>query len=80
MQADQWARQIEQKGLGSAIFPFLETVRALGWVFAQALLLAQPLLSGLVDERVLARAYGWLEDPQSAEQLLRQLGAGGGEG
>jgi len=73
MQAGEWIRRVERAGLSSILVPLLETTRALGFVAAQALLLGQPLLSGLVQKSTLHRAVDWLEDPQQMRQWLHLL-------
>jgi len=76
MQAEELVRWIEAAGLGPIAVSLLETTRALGFVAAQALLLGQPLLTGLVEERTLRSLGRWLEDPQQVERLLEQLREG----
>jgi hypothetical protein len=71
---EEWVRRLREAGLGPAAIPLLETARALGFVAAQALLLGQPLLTGLVDAATVQRAADWLEDPQRIEQALERLG------
>ncbi|HEC34239.1 MAG TPA: hypothetical protein ENI37_05930 [Chloroflexi bacterium] len=73
MQTEEWGRRIKEAGLNPVAIPLLETARALGFVAAQALLLGQPFLAGLVDEAALQRATAWLEDPQQIEELLAHL-------
>ena len=73
MQAEEWTRRIERTGAEPVVVLLLEAVRALGFVAAQALLLGQPLLTGLVDEATVRKAASWLEDPGQAEQLLKRL-------
>jgi len=74
---EEWAQRIEKAGLSPVAVLLLGTVRALGFVAAQALLFGQPLLNGLVSPAALERAGDWLESPQQVEQLLQRLEEGG---
>jgi hypothetical protein len=76
VQAEDRIQWIKRTGLGVAVIPLLEAARALGFVAAQALLLGQPLLSGLVSEATLREVTRWLEDPQQVERLLEGLEGG----
>jgi len=76
MQAEEWTRRVNQTGMSPVVIPLLEVVRALGFVAAQALLLGQPLLAGLVNDAVLQETTDWLEDPIQAVELLQQLEEG----
>jgi hypothetical protein len=73
MQTEEWARRIERTGAEPVAVLLLEVIRALGFVAAQALLLGQPLLTGLMDDATIRKAASWLEDPGQAEQLLKRL-------
>jgi hypothetical protein len=76
MQAEERIRWIEKAGLSPVAIPVLEVARALGLVAAQALLLGQPLLRGLVDDAALDDAVHWLEDPEQVERSLERLERG----
>ena len=73
MQENGLAQRLAKAGLEPFILPLLEIARAFGFIAAQALLLGQPLLTGLVDADSIGKAGAWLEDPQQIEQLIKQL-------
>ena len=73
LQTEKLLQWIERTGLGVAMIPLLEITRALGFVAAHALLLGQPLLSGLVQDSSLTKATVWLQDTQQIEQLMKRF-------
>lgn len=76
MQPERWVQRIKEAGWEPVAIPLLEVARALGFVVAQALLIGQPLLVGLVDEAWLQKAVAWFSDPQGPEQALERLREG----
>lgn len=66
---DTWARRIEALGLSSAVLPFLEIARAFGFLGSQILLMAQPLVSGIVNDAALERTMALLDSPELLDRL-----------
>ena len=75
--ADTWvkdlARRIEALGLSPVALPLLEIARALGFLGSQVLLVAQPLLTGLVNDVTLERTAAFLDHPELLDRLRAQL-------
>ncbi len=70
---ERLARWVSEAGLAEVVRSGLELTRSVGFLGAQALLLAQPLTNGLVGETTLRRALALLEDPLLQEHLLMAL-------
>jgi hypothetical protein len=70
---DQWADRIHNSGFSVVALPLLEIGRGLGVLASQALLLAQPLLTGLVNETAINRYANLLEDPAVWERLIARV-------
>jgi len=70
---DQLAERIHQSGLRVVLLPLLEVGRALGFLASQALLLTQPVWTGLVDEASVNRYVTLLEDPVALEGLIERV-------
>jgi hypothetical protein len=70
---DQWAEHIHDSGLSVVALPLLEIGRGLGVLASHAILLAQPILAGLVDEENIAQCVALLEDPSALERLIRRV-------
>ncbi len=71
------ARHIAALGLTPLALPLLETARAFRPLGSSGMLLAWPLLRGLVEENTLARTAALLDDPDSLSRLQRLLEEGG---
>lgn len=68
-----WSKRFETLGL-SPVAPFLvEITKAFGFLAGQALLIAQPMASGIVKETTLERAAALLSDPERQEALRMRL-------
>lgn len=70
---ETWARRIEALGLVPLALPLVEIARAFGFLGSQALLLAQPLMAGIVNETALEQAATLLDSPELLEQLRVHL-------
>ena len=67
---ETWAQRIEALGLSPVAMSLLESARAFGFLGSQALLVAQPLATGIVDDTTVEQAATLLDSPQ----LLKRLG------
>lgn len=70
---ETWARRIETLGLSAVALSLLEIVRAFGFVGSQALLLAQPLMTGIVDDAALERSMTLLDSPELLDRFRDYL-------
>jgi hypothetical protein len=70
---NQWAERIHDAGLSVVVLPLLEIGRGLGVLASHAILLAKPILTGLVDEENVAQCVALLEDPSALERLIRRI-------
>jgi hypothetical protein len=70
---DQWAERIHHSGLSPVALPLLEVSRGLGFLASQALLLGQPVLTGLVDKESINRYVALLEDPAALDDLIKRI-------
>lgn len=70
---DQWAERIHRSGLAVVALPLLEIGRGLGFLAGQALLMAQPVLAGLVDEASINRCVTLLEEPVTLGGLIERV-------
>jgi len=68
---DELARRIEQRGASSLALLLIEIARPFGFLSSQALLMAQPLLTGIIDNTTVERATVLLDD----SELLNRLSA-----
>ena len=70
---ETWAQRIEALGLSPVALSLLESARAFGFLGSQALLVAQPLATGIVDDTTVERAATLLDSPQLLERLRTYL-------
>lgn len=75
---ETWARRIETLGLAPVALPLIEIAYAFGALGSQALLLAQPLVNGIVNETVLEQTMMLLDSPELLERLRVHLEGEGG--
>ena len=66
---ETWARRIERLGLSTVTLALLETAHAFGFLGSQALLMAQPLLTGIVNATTLERTVALLDSPDLLDQF-----------
>jgi hypothetical protein len=66
---ETWARRIEALGLSPVVLPLLEVAHAFGFLGSQAILMAQPLVAGVVNDTTLERTMALLDNPELLEQL-----------
>ena len=70
---DQWAERIRGTGLAVIAIAMLEIGRGLGFLASQTLLLAQPLLAGLVEHTHINRYVAFLDDPAAIDELISRI-------
>ena len=70
---ETWARRIETLGLSPVTPLLIELVRAFGFLGGQALVLAQPLMTGIVSETALERTAALLDSPELLDRLRAHL-------
>lgn len=66
---ETWARRIETLGLSPVALVLLEITHAFGFLGSQVILVAQPLMSGIVNDIALERAVDLLESPEMLERF-----------
>jgi hypothetical protein len=71
---EKWARRIEAMGLSSMALLLIETARPFGLLGGQALLMTQPLLTGIVDETTVKRTTALMDSPDLLDRLRACLG------
>ncbi|HEY74434.1 MAG TPA: hypothetical protein G4N99_14340 [Thermoflexia bacterium] len=70
---ETWARRIETLGLSSMAIALVEIARPYGFLGSQALLMAQPLMTGIVDGARLDQVLTLLDDAETLERLKMRL-------
>jgi hypothetical protein len=70
---DKLARRIEQKGASSLALLLIEVARPFGFLGSQALLMAQPLLTGIIGNTTVEQATVLLDDPELLNRLSATL-------
>jgi hypothetical protein len=70
---DKFAMRIEQKGASSLALLLIEAVRPLSFLGGQALLFAQPLLTGILDDATVEQATALLDNPELLNRLSTTL-------
>lgn len=70
---ETWAERIKALGLAPLALPLIEIACAFGAIGSQALLLAQPLMSGLLNETTFEQAASLLDNPELLERLRGHL-------
>jgi hypothetical protein len=70
---DQLAGRIEQGGGTSLALLLIEVARPFGFLGSQALLMAQPLLTGIVDSTTVEQATILLDNPELLSRLSATL-------
>jgi len=70
---ETWARRIEALGLSPVALSLVEMARAYGFLGSQALLVAQPLVTGIAGDATLERISALLDDPELLEWLQSRL-------
>lgn len=66
---ETWARHIEILGLSPVALALLEIAHTFGFLGSQVLLVAQPLMTGIVSDTTLERALDLLESPEMLERF-----------
>lgn len=70
---DDWAARLKRWGL-TPIAPFLlDTLRPLGFIGSQAMLIGQPILTLFMDASSLEDLSSLLDDPDALGQIERRL-------
>jgi hypothetical protein len=70
---DELARRIEQRGASSLALLLIEAVRPFSFLGGQALLVAQPLLTGILDSTTVEQATVLLDNPELLNRLSATL-------
>jgi hypothetical protein len=70
---EKLARRIEQRGASSLALLLIEIARPFGFLGSQALLMAQPLLTGLIDSTTVEQATVLLDSPELLSRLSATL-------
>jgi len=66
---ETWARRISALGLSPVVLSLLDIVHAFGFLGSQALLMAQPLMTGIVNETTIERTVALLDSPERLARL-----------
>ena len=66
---ETWAGRIEAMGLSVVVLSCLEIAHTFGLLGSQALLMVQPLMTGIVSDGTVDRAVALLENPDLLERL-----------
>lgn len=66
---EAWARRIEALGLAPVALSLLEIAHAYGFLGSQALLMAQPLMTGIVNDVTVERTMALLDSPELLARL-----------
>ena len=66
---ETWARRIETLGLSPVALALVEIAHAFGFLGSQALLVAQPLVAGIVNDATLERTATLLDSPELLDRL-----------
>lgn len=74
---ETWARRIETLGLSPVALALLEIAHTFGFLGSQVILIAQPLMTGIVNDTTLERAVNLLESPEMLERFRVCLEGGG---
>ena len=72
-QVKKWIELVEDLGLAPVALTLLEIGRAFEFLGSQALLIAQPLLAGTVDDAAFEKAAALLNSPQLLDRLRVSL-------
>lgn len=64
-----WARRIDALGLSPIVLPLLDVAHTFGFLGSQALLIAQPLATGIVNDATIERTVTLLDSPELLNQL-----------
>jgi len=66
---EAWGKRIEALGLSPVVLLLLEIAHAFGFLGSQALLMTQPLVTGIVNDTTLERAVALLDNPELLDRL-----------
>ncbi|MEE8391859.1 MAG: hypothetical protein V3S14_13830 [Anaerolineae bacterium] len=70
---EAWARRIDALGLSPIVLPLLDVAHTFGFLGSQALLIAQPLAAGIVNNATIERTVTLLDSPELLDQLRAYL-------
>jgi hypothetical protein len=70
---EAWVDQLETMGLSALALSLLETAYAFGFLISQTILVAQPVLSGIVSDARIEQATNLLNDPEQLDRVRQQL-------
>ena len=66
---EAWARRIDALGLAPIVLPLFDVAHTFGFLGSQAILVAQPLAAGIVNDATIERTVTLLDSPELLEQL-----------
>jgi hypothetical protein len=70
---DKLAGRIEQRGVSSLALLLIAIARPFGFLGSQALLMTQPLLTGIIDNTAVEQAAILLDNPELLNRLSATL-------
>ena len=70
---EEWAGRIETLGLSPLALSLLHVVEAFGFLGSQALLIVQPLATGVVNDVTFDRTVALLDSPELLGELRARL-------
>jgi hypothetical protein len=70
---DKLAGRIEQRGASSLALLLIASARPFGFLGSQALLMTQPLLTGIIDNTAVEQAAILLDNPELLNRLSATL-------
>lgn len=66
---ETWAKRIETLGLSPVALSLLEITHAFGFLGSQALLMTQPLVTGIVKDATIEQTIALLDSPELLDRL-----------
>lgn len=69
----RWARWINRVGLATVAIPLIEIGRAWGFLGAQTLIIAQPILGLVLDGRTIGNYAALLENPNAMNLFIERV-------
>jgi hypothetical protein len=66
---EMWARRISSPGLSPVVSLLIEIARPFGFLGSQALLMTQPLVTGVAGEETFEQILALLDDPDLLKRL-----------
>lgn len=70
---ERWAGRVESLNLSPEVLSFLDLISAFGALGSQILLIAQPLLTGMMSETTIRQAATFMSSPDLQSELKNHL-------